>query len=317
MPRLKFVVSVLLLAFLSLPAFATTNVIVHKTLVSNGITRYYSVSVPSNLAKAPELIITLHGLEYAASTPAPTPNFYGWDYQCKQSYGTCLAVAAQSTWDPDSTEPDPTGYWAWNGMYFDNMVFSGSSYPQDSAYIRALITQLHTDYNIDVKKVAVVGFSVGAFMAARVVDELSDVVAVVSINSGALQSTLGTKVPGIISNPISVIEYHGTLDNNKVGIEPCGRVWDWNHFLPEKSSSDDTFNFFVTNLHCTPVSAAPLCDSSSGTLVYNNNDTSFCGTGTTSNAEVKFVWEVGTAHKYLTTHNQSDLTTFFRKHWKP
>jgi len=299
---------------------AQAQTITKKTLVWQNVTRHYTVVVPpKNITLSGELIVTLHGTKYANAATPPDTNYYGWDYRCKQTGAGCIVVAAVSTWDPDATTKNSVGYWVWNAQFFDNMVFSMqpppfTPYPDDIGFLRQLIAQIKIDYPVvNSKKIYVVGFSAGAFMAARVAVELSDLVAAVSINSGALQSTLGNPTVPNIPNPISILEYHGTLDNNAVGVDPCSATWDWNKFLPEKSTVDDTYNFFVSQNHCTVQSSAlPLCQVIGGVKVFNPNDATSCN----GNAEVKFTWEVGTAHSYLTSHDAADLL-FFRAHAKP
>jgi hypothetical protein len=113
-------------------------------------------------------------------------------------------------------------------------------------------------------------------------------------------------------NPVSVVEYHGTLDTNAVGIDPCSAKWDWNKYLAEKSTVDSTFDFFATQNHCTVRSTLlPLCLVLGGVKVFNNKTASSCSAG----EDVKFVWEVGKAHTYVTSHNAADLA-FFRAHAK-
>jgi len=311
------VISVVIL--LLAPSFATAQTIVKATLPWKNVTRRYSVVIPpASIPLSGELIITLHGLNYARSSSPPDGKYYGWDYTCKQKGAGCIVVAAVSTWDPDATTKGSVGYWAWNAGFFNNMVFSKKSppytpYPDDIGYLRQLIKTVRAKYPIiNPKKVYVVGFSVGAFMASLAAVDLSDLVAAVSINSGSLQSTLSsTKIPNM-PNPVSVVEYHGTRDTNAIGIDPCAARWDWNKYLAEKSTVDSTFNYFATQNHCAVrTTLLPLCQVLGGVKVFNNKTASSCSAG----EDVKFVWEVGTAHSYVTSHNASDLA-FFRAHAK-
>lgn len=313
---MKLSLALLSLCLASSNLFAQT--ITKSTLLWNGVTRYYTVvEPPANIARSGELIVTLHGTKYAISTMPPDNNYYGWDYQCKQKGNGCIVVAAVSTWDPDSTNAgDTKGYWVWNAQFFDDMVFStppGQPYPDDIGYLRQLIGIIVQRYNIDPRRIYVVGSSTGALMAARVAVEISDLVAAVSINSGSLQSTISMKtVPNIVA-PISVIEYHGTLDTNVAGLDPCSGQWDWNKLRPEDSTVDQTYNYFSNQNSCAvQQSTLPLCQTISGTKVFNNNGATSCA----GNTEVKFTWEVGTAHRYLTSHNAADYL-FFRAHPKP
>jgi poly(3-hydroxybutyrate) depolymerase len=309
-----------LLVLMIAPVLGGAQTIVKGTFLWKSVTRHYTVVVPpGSVPLSGELVITLHGLKYANSSTIPDNNYYGWDYTCKQKGTGCIVVAAVSTWDPDATSKNSPGYWAWNAGFFDNMVFSKktapyTTYPDDIGYLRQLIATVRAKYPvINAKKVYVVGFSVGAFMASRAAVELSDLVAAVAINSGSLQSTLGSTTVPSIPHPVSIAEYHGTLDNNTVGVDPCSAKWDWNQYLPEKSTVDSTYSFFSTQNKCKVQSTAlPLCQTINGVKVYNNKTASSCAT----NGVVKFTWETGTAHQYLTTHNAADLS-FFRAHAKP
>src|SRR5258708_39527825 len=138
----------------------------------------------------------MRGLNYARSPSPPAGKYYGWAPICNQKGAGCIVVAAVSTWDPDATTKGSVGYWAWNAGFFNNMVFSKkplpyTPYPDDIGYLRQLIKTVRAKYPIiNPKKVYVVGFSVGAFMASLAAVDLSDIVAAVSINSGSLQSSL-------------------------------------------------------------------------------------------------------------------------------
>lgn len=309
-------VAILLLA----PSLAAAQTVVKGTFPWKSVTRHYTVVLPpASVPLSGELIITLHGLNYAGQSSPPDTRYYGWDYTCKQKGAGCIVVAAVSTWDPDATTKGSPGYWAWNAGFFDNMVFSKKSapytpYPDDVGYLRQLIKTVSAKYPIiNPKKVYMVGFSVGAFMTSLAAVDLSDVVAAVSISAGSLQSSLGSSSVPNMAHPVSVIEYHGTHDTNAVGVDPCSKTWDWNKYLPEKSTVDSTFGYFATQNKCTVKSTAlPLCQTIKGVKVFNNNTASSCA----NSGAVKFVWEVGTAHSYVTSHNASDLT-FFRAHVRP
>jgi poly(3-hydroxybutyrate) depolymerase len=311
---LKTLLHMFLLSLVSSGLFAQT--ITRNTVLWNGVTRFYTVvQPPANIVRSGELVITLHGNKYAISTAPPDNNYYGWDYQCKQKGNGCILVAAVSSSDPDSTtKGDTKGYWVWNAQFFDDMVFSAPPpYPDDIGYLRQLISIVVAQYNIDPRKIYVVGYSTGALMAARVAVEMSDVVAAVSINSGSLQSTIGTKTVPNITAPVSITQYHGTLDTNLSGLDPCSGKWDWNKALPEDSTVDQTYDYFVAQNGCAvQQSILPLCQIINGTKVFNNNDATSC----MGNNEVKFTWEVGTAHRYVTSHNAADYL-FFREHPKP
>lgn len=270
------------------------------------VTRYYAVTVPpSNVQVAnPAMILSLHGTRYQSSPP--TSHDYGWIYTCKQKGNGCIVVTPASTYDP------VWKYYLWNASFFDGGTFSKpkppqTAYPDDVGFLRQLITTLIPKYKINPKKVFVVGFSSGAFMANRVAVELSDLVAAASINSGTLDSQLGIKGIPPPLKPISIMEFHGTADNDNVGVNPCTKSWLWNYTTLNKATVDDTFNYWSKQNACSKkVTTKALCSG------FTNNDATSCAAGT----EVKFVWEVGNAHTYLTSNNKT-VWTWFLAHSKP
>jgi len=78
----------------------------------------------------------------------------------------------------------------------------------DVGFIHALIEKLLTQYPIDAKKIYATGISNGGMMSYRVACELSDQIAVIAPVAGALNSECKP------ANPVSVIAFHGTADEN-------------------------------------------------------------------------------------------------------
>jgi polyhydroxybutyrate depolymerase len=78
----------------------------------------------------------------------------------------------------------------------------------DVAFLRALIDKLEYEYAVDPKRVYVTGISNGGMMAYRVACTMADKVAAIAPVAGALD-------PGCNpSEPVSVIAFHGTDDEN-------------------------------------------------------------------------------------------------------
>jgi len=270
------------------------------------VTRYYAVTVPPANVKVPNpaMIVTLHGTRYQ-STP-PTNYDYGWIYMCKQKGNGCIVVTPAATYDP------VWKYYLWNASFFDSGTFSKprppqTAYPDDIGFLRQLITTLVPKYKANPKKVFAVGFSSGAFMANRVAVQLSDLVAAVSVNSGTLDSQKGMLGIPPPLKPISVMEFHGTADNDNVGVGPCTKTWLWNLTVLNKATVDDTFNYWTKQNACTKkVTTRALCSG------FTNNDATSCTGGT----EVKFVWEQGVGHAYVTANNKT-VWPWFLAHAKP
>lgn len=78
----------------------------------------------------------------------------------------------------------------------------------DVTYLRTLIEDAQQRINIDPKRVFLIGYSNGAFMAHRMAQEHSDLVAAIACLAGTI--TLGdTSVP---TEPVHVLQVHGTAD---------------------------------------------------------------------------------------------------------
>jgi poly(3-hydroxybutyrate) depolymerase len=268
------------------------------------ITRYYGVTLPPKSVPNPVMIVTLHGTRYT-STPV-TDHDYGWIYTCKQAANNCIVVTPSATYDP------VWKYFLWNAEFFDGGTFSKpkppqTTYPDDIGFLRALITNLIAKYKVNPKRVYVVGFSSGAFMANRVAVQLSDLVAAVSVNSGTLDSQVGTiGVPPPLK-PVSIWEFHGTADNDNVGVGPCTTSWLWNKTTMHKATVDNTFSYWTKQNSCKKImTTKALCSG------FTNNDATTCTNGT----EVKFTWEPGVGHQYQTGNNNA-VWTWFNAHAKP
>jgi polyhydroxybutyrate depolymerase len=84
-----------------------------------------------------------------------------------------------------------------------------SSTVDDSKYLSDLITEMIATYNVDVKRVYLIGHSNGGFMAHRMACEHGNQIAAIVSVSGALWNDT-TKCPA--TSPVSVVEIHGTKD---------------------------------------------------------------------------------------------------------
>ncbi|MFN8052853.1 MAG: PHB depolymerase family esterase [Acidimicrobiales bacterium] len=80
----------------------------------------------------------------------------------------------------------------------------------DSAYISAIIARARADYNVDPKRIFVMGHSNGGFMAYRMACDHADVVAAIVSIEGAIDADPSACSP---SAPVSVLAIHGTGDD--------------------------------------------------------------------------------------------------------
>jgi polyhydroxybutyrate depolymerase len=167
------------------------------TKAAVGGDRAVAVHVPPSYKcdTAAPLVILLHG--YSASG------------LLQETY---FKVAAESDkrgflyLNPDGTK-DPSGNQFWNAT--DSCCNFAKSTVDDSAYVSGLITEMQAEYNVDPKRVYVMGHSNGGFMSYRMACEHGDQIAAVATLAGAMWADM-SKCPA--KSPVSVLQIHGTSD---------------------------------------------------------------------------------------------------------
>ncbi|MBI3784225.1 MAG: alpha/beta fold hydrolase [Deltaproteobacteria bacterium] len=114
---------------------------------------------------------------------------------------TVLVIAPDGTFDS-------SGNRFWNAT--DVCCNDPSHSVDDVAYIRGLITDIRHDYNVDAKRIYLIGHSNGGFMAHRLAcDAASEVAAIVSL-AGATYTDASKCKP---SQPVSILDIHGDRDD--------------------------------------------------------------------------------------------------------
>lgn len=260
--------------------------------VWDGIDRAYEVFVPTALPANPAMVIQLHGTQITSSSD-PTPVIQldaGWS-AVADMYGFILVKPA-STYNPS------TNQWNWNSYFMDKAPDSAFSSgeagtcteppatgcPDDAGFLRQLILALTTQYRVNPNMVYVAGFSSGAQMAERVGVEISDLVAAISPMSGQLVNEAGTvppltlplPLPGNAVAPVSVQEWHGTVDTE---LPPCNySTTIYSGVTFSVDSVDDTFNYWTgsqadafTKQNAVFQSTATLCEPTESTSGVPNN----------------------------------------------
>jgi polyhydroxybutyrate depolymerase len=107
---------------------------------------------------------------------------------------------------PDGTK-DTAGDPFWNAT---DGCCNGFDLPvDDSAYLDAVIDDVRSNYNVDTKRIHVVGVSNGGFMAYRMACDHADTIASIVSVAGATFLDPAACRP---SGPVSVLEVHGTAD---------------------------------------------------------------------------------------------------------
>jgi poly(3-hydroxybutyrate) depolymerase len=307
----------------------------YPTMSWNGIARYYEVFVPSVLPANPAMLLMLHGTRTVAPATGPDPAMpvitLNWGWQSFANQYQFIVVQPASTYDPS------TNQWNWNSYCMDGSKLcapygaNGGAFPyaedcgsadgecpDDTGFLRNLITTLTAQYSVNPNTIYVTGFSSGAQMTERVGVEISDLVAAIAPVSGPIYNAQGKvppplPLPGSALKPISVMEWQGTEDEN---LWPCGYgTTTYSNITFTVDSVDDTFNYWKQQNQCSTVeTTAPLCLSGSPNSANDfqspgiPGDTGNLATGCTvpagdQNIQVQFVWEPGVAH----TWNQNNI----------
>lgn len=149
---------------------------------------------------------------YSASKPAPLLvllHGYGTTGQIQSAYlGLEEAVDAAGMLYvyPDGTE-NQIGKQYWNAT--DACCAPRTGAPDDSAYLAAVIAQVKDQYNVDPRRVFLVGHSNGGFMSYRMAcDHADEIAAIVSLEAATFDDPKDCTPSG----PVSVLEVHGTGD---------------------------------------------------------------------------------------------------------
>ncbi|MBX3205779.1 MAG: alpha/beta fold hydrolase [Labilithrix sp.] len=159
--------------------------------------RPYAVTTPSKYdAKVPTpLVVLLHG--------------YSGNAGFQDAYFKLSALAEKKTFLvalPEGTK-DAVNNQFWNAS--DACCDFAQKGVDDVAYLKAVIADMKGRFNVDAKRVHVVGHSNGGFMAHRLACELSSEIAgIVSLAGAAFADPTKCKA----SEPVAVLQVHGDAD---------------------------------------------------------------------------------------------------------
>ena len=245
--------------------------------------------------KPAPLLMLLHG--YGASSVLQED--YYFDLQTlADARGYVYAV-------PDGTR-DATDKQFWNAT--DACCNFAGSTVDDAAYLSGVIAQIKAAYNIDPKRVHVVGHSNGGFMAYRLAcDHAGEIASIVSL-AGA---TFADDTKCQPSEPVAVAQIHGTLDETVA----YGGGLFFGHPFP---GAVETAQIWAAHDGCdpTPEDGAPkdLVTSVAGV----ETSVSVFGQGCKPGGHVE-LWTVtgGTHIPSLTTEFRAAVFDFLEAHPKP
>ena len=196
-----------------------------QTLVHDGMNREYILYVPNSYdgTSSIPLLLNFHGFGGSASQFMQEA-----DMRSLAEADTFILVYPQGSCLDGSSHwnPCPTGG--------DN-----KSTADDIGFVEAMISEISSQYNLDMERIYAAGYSNGGMMAYGLANYKSDLIAAVASVSGTMLNCTGPT-----SHPMPVVHLHGTSD----GVVSYNGSNDWNSV---QSTLDYWINF--NNTVSTPI----------------------------------------------------------------
>jgi len=176
-----------------------------QTLVHDGIEREYIIYVPNSYdgTSAVPLLLNFHGFGGSASEFINDADMRAEaeanSFILVYPQGSCLNGA--SHWNPCPIDGD------------------NKSTADDVGFVEAMISEISSQYNLDMERIYAAGYSNGGMMAYGLANYKSDLIAAVASVSGTMLNCIGPT-----SHPMPVIHLHGTSD----GVVSYNGSNDWN-----------------------------------------------------------------------------------------
>jgi polyhydroxybutyrate depolymerase len=190
--------SVLILMTFLVSSLAFTQSLAQSTVSIDAGRGDIPLHVPTNYAvntPAP-LVVLLHGY---GSNGAQQEGYMGFSALVDR-FGFLLAT-------PDGTqEAGGRNSRFWNASEACCNFFRSDL--DDSAYVLAIINTVKAAYQVDERRIYLIGHSNGGFMSYKAAHDHSDVIAGIASLAGA-EATVALPAP---ANPVHVLQIHGTAD---------------------------------------------------------------------------------------------------------
>jgi len=176
-----------------------------QTLVHDGMNREYIIYVPNSYdgTSAVPLLFNFHGFGGSASEFINDADMRAVaeanSFILVYPQGSCLNGA--SHWNPCPIDGD------------------NKSTADDVGFVEAMISEISSQYNLDMERIYAAGYSNGGMMAYGLANYKSDLIAAVASVSGTMLNCTGPT-----SHPMPVIHLHGTSD----GVVSYNGSNDWN-----------------------------------------------------------------------------------------
>ena len=218
-----------------------------QTIVHDGIEREYILYVPNSYdgTSAVPLLLNFHGFGGSASEFINDADMRAEaeanSFILVYPQGSCLNGA--SHWNPCPIDGD------------------NKSTADDVGFVEAMISEISSQYNLDMERIYAAGYSNGGMMAYGLANYKSDLIAAVASVSGTMLNCTGPT-----SHPMPVIHLHGTSD----GVIPYDGSNDY-------SSVQNTLDYWI-NFNNTVSSPTISIDNTGGMTiehyVYDQGDNS-------------------------------------------
>ena len=195
---------------------------------------------------------------YDGSSPVPLVfNFHGFGGKASDymNYADLRALAESEIFIlvyPQGSCLDGSSHWNSCPTGEDN-----KSDADDFGFVESMITEISSQYNVDMERIYAAGYSNGGMMAYGLANYKSDLIAAVASVSGVMLDCTGST-----NHPMPVVHLHGTSD----GVLPYNGNNDWNS---AQSTLDHWINFNNTVLTPTITS-----DNNIERYVYDQGDSS-------------------------------------------
>jgi polyhydroxybutyrate depolymerase len=176
-----------------------------QTIVHDGIEREYILYVPNSYdgTSAVPLLLNFHGFGGSASEFINDADMRAEaeanSFILVYPQGSCLNGA--SHWNPCPIDGD------------------NKSTADDVGFVEAMISEISSQYNLDMERIYAAGYSNGGMMAYGLANYKSDLIAAVASVSGTMLNCIGPT-----SHPMPVVHLHGTSD----GVVSYNGSNDWN-----------------------------------------------------------------------------------------
>jgi polyhydroxybutyrate depolymerase len=202
-----------------------------QTIVHDGIEREYILYVPNSYdgTSAVPLLLNFHGFGGSASEFINDADMRAEaeanSFILVYPQGSCLNGA--SHWNPCPVDGD------------------NKSTADDVGFVEAMISEISSQYNLDMERIYAAGYSNGGMMAYGLANYKSDLIAAVASVSGTMLNCIGPT-----SHPMPVIHLHGTSD----GVVSYNGSNDWNSVqstLDYWTSFNNTISTPTINLDTT------------------------------------------------------------------